>query len=350
MAIIADPPTMRPLPRRWQQELKEAIRDADQLCHRLGLPTHLARAAQASARQFPVFAPRSYVDRMRPGDPDDPLLRQVLPLAAEAQPKSSSVQPAAVPEAERIYQLDPVDDLAAALVPGLLKKYAGRALMITTGACAVHCRYCFRRHFPYDETPRSLADWEPAFAALAADPTINEVILSGGDPLTLVDPLLASLAERLSGIAHLRRLRIHTRLPIMIPERVTPELIDWLRGTRLTPWMVVHANHPAELDDTVAEALARLIDAGIPVLNQAVLLRGVNDSVETLVALSERLVELRVQPYYLHQLDRVLGAAHFEVPVDAGRALVAALRARLPGYAVPQYVAEIPGASSKTPL
>src|SRR4029079_8099195 len=183
--------------------------------------------------------------------------------------------------------------------PGLLGKYAGRVLMVTTGACAVHCRYCFRRHFPYQTTPKSLAAWQPAIEQIEADESIREVILSGGDPLMLVDDLLAALAERLVQVPHLRRLRVHTRLPIVIPERVSDELLGWLTGTRLTPIVVVHANHPAEIDEAVAAALGRLIDAGVPVLNQAVLLRGVNDSIDTLAELCERLVDLRVVPYYL---------------------------------------------------
>jgi EF-P beta-lysylation protein EpmB len=274
---------------------------------------------------------------MRPGDPRDPLLRQVLPLADEqARPLG--------------YGFDPVGDGRAMQSPGLLRKYRSRALMVTTGACAVHCRYCFRRHFPYDAGPRSLDEWEPALGKIAADRSIREVILSGGDPLVLVDGHLAELARRLAAIRHVRRLRIHTRLPIVIPERVTGELLEWLRGTRLAPLVVVHANHANELDDAVAGALGRLIDAGVPLLNQSVLLSGVNDRADALVDLCERLVDLRVMPYYLHQLDRVAGAAHFEVPREEGRRLVAELRRRLPGYAVPRYVQEIDGAEYKTIL
>ena len=274
---------------------------------------------------------------MRPGDPQDPLLLQVLPLADEL-----SSPPA--------YSDDPVDDGGAAVVPGLLNKYYGRVLLITTGACAIHCRYCFRRHFPYAEAPHSLAQWEPAIDAIAADPTIDEVILSGGDPLTLVDRWLAQLAERLARIPHVRRLRIHTRLPIVLPERVCQDLLAWLRGTRLTPIVVVHANHPAEISADVAFALERLVDAGIVVLNQSVLLRHVNDSADVLEQLSRRLIDLRVMPYYLHQLDRVRGAAHFEVPEVRGRELITELRRRLPGYAVPRYVRERAGTASKEPL
>jgi EF-P beta-lysylation protein EpmB len=233
------------------------------------------------------------------------------------------------------------------LAPGLLQKYAGRALMVATGACAVHCRYCFRRHFPYDEVPKGFAAWEPALEQLAADESIHEVILSGGDPLTLVDSRLAILVEQLAAIPHLRRLRVHSRLPIVIPERVNDELLAWLRGTRLAPVMVVHANHPREIDRDVELALGRLIDAGVPVLNQAVLLQGVNNSADVLTELCERLIDLRVMPYYLHQLDRVAGAAHFEVPESEGLQIMAELRRRLPGYGVPRYVRERAGDEHK---
>jgi EF-P beta-lysylation protein EpmB len=321
--------------RNWRQAMKAAIRDPDELCRAVGLDDRWREPARRAAAQFPVFAPLEFLARVVPGDPFDPLLRQVLPLEDETRQ---------VPG----YSPDPVGDGPARREAGLLQKYAGRALLITTGACAIHCRYCFRRHYPYDETPRSLDAWAPAFQHLAADTTLDEVLLSGGDPLTLVDEQLAALAHRLAAIPHLRRLRIHTRLPIVIPQRVDDALLAWLRGTRLAPIMVIHANHPAEIDDAVATALGRLVDAGIPVLNQAVLLHGVNDNVEALAELSRRLVNLRVLPYYLHQLDRVAGAAHFEVPIPRGQELVKELEAQLPGYAVPRYVREIPGAESKT--
>jgi len=214
----------------------------------------------------------------------------------------------------------------------------------------VHCRYCFRRHFPYTAEPRWAEAHNAALEHIARDSSIQEVLLSGGDPLTLVDSHLSDLARRLSDIPHLRRLRIHTRLPIMIPQRVTDELCAWLTGTRLTPIVVVHANHPAEVDRPVAAALGKLIDAGIPVLNQAVLLRGVNDDANVLVELSQRLIDMRVIPCYLHQLDRVAGAAHFEVPTARGIELVRQMRRRLPGYAVPRYVQEVPGELSKIVL
>jgi len=342
MTILASPsqlvraPATREIP-SWQAALKHAVRDPAQLCQLLGLPTEYEAAAQRASKQFPLFAPREYIARMKPGDPHDPLLRQVLPLAEELIETPG-------------YSADPVGDVSSRRAPGLLQKYRGRALLLTTGACAVHCRYCFRRHYPYDEGPRSWDTWAPALAEIASDTTLSEVLLSGGDPLTLVDSWLAELAERLAAIGHVRRLRIHTRLPIVIPQRVCDSLLAWLRGTRLTPLVVVHANHPAELDAAVAGALARLVDAGVTVLNQSVLLRGINDTTDVLAELCERLVDLRVMPYYLHQLDRVAGAAHFEVPVAEGRRLVRELRERLPGYAVPRYVSETAGEAFKVPL
>jgi len=321
----------------WQQAIRRAVRDPAQLCRILRLPADVEAAAIRATRDFPLFAPRGYIQRMRPGDPNDPLLRQVLPLAAELTDRPGDHH-------------DPVGDGAASLRPGLLQKYEQRVLLVTTGACAVHCRYCFRRHFPYQQVPNSPVAWQPAIDQIAADASIREVILSGGDPLTLVDDQLAELVNRLTKIPHLRRLRIHTRLPIVIPQRVTAGLLSAITPSRLTPIMVIHANHAAELDRHVAAALAELATAGILLLNQAVLLRGVNDSLDSLVQLSERLVDLRVVPYYLHQLDRVTGAAHFEVPVEQGKQLIAGLRASLPGYAVPRYVQEIPGQPNKTVL
>jgi EF-P beta-lysylation protein EpmB len=308
-----------------------------QLCRLVQVSAEEAAAAEQAAAGFPLFAPRGYIARMRPGDPHDPLLRQVLPVVDETR-------------TVRGFSADPVAEGPAALAPGVLQKYVGRVLLIATPACAVHCRYCFRRHFPYAERAAGRDGWQPALEAIRDDNSLEEVLLSGGDPLTLRDATLADLARRLARIDHLRRLRIHTRLPIMIPERVTGELIDWLAGGRLTPVVVVHANHPRELDAAVAAALGRLVAAGIPVLNQSVLLRGVNDNADVLAELSRRLIDCRVMPYYLHQLDRVAGAAHFEVPVAEGRALLRELRRRLPGYAVPRYVQEVPGERSKRVL
>lgn len=346
LSILSAPePVVRPTwapPRyaSWQEAVRDAIRDPAELCRVLELRDEIAaeaRRAVAASPGFSLFAPRGFVARMRPGDVRDPLLRQVLPLADELNDVPGFVT-------------DPVGDADATRQPGLLHKYDGRVLLVTTGVCAIHCRYCFRRHFPYSEGPRSIADWQPALDEIAGDSSIHEVILSGGDPLMIVDHVLADLVEELAAIAHVRRLRVHTRLPIVIPERVTDELIDLLCGTPLTPIVIVHANHANELDEHVIVALAKLSESGIPLLNQAVLLRGVNDSTSVQLALCERLVDHRVLPYYLHQLDRVAGAAHFEVPVETGRQIVAELRERLPGYAVPRFVSEFSGAAGKTIL
>lgn len=321
----------------WRRSLATAIRDVDALVRALQLPDEWTANATAAVKSFPVLVPRSFLARMRVGDPDDPLLKQVLPVIEEgvAQPG---------------FVLDAVDDRAARKAPGLLQKYAGRVLLMASGACAVNCRYCFRRHYPYSEEPRRLDDWEPALAAIESDSSIHEVILSGGDPLTLTDERFKVLIERLDQIDHLTRLRIHSRLPIVLPDRVNSELLDQLRNTRLQPVLVVHANHPHEIEADCEEALRRLVRAGIPTLNQAVLLRGVNDDIDSLAGLCERLIDVGVMPYYLHLLDRVVGTAHFEVAEETGLKLVSALRSRLPGYAVPQLVREIAGEQSKTPV
>lgn len=321
----------------WRRSLSDAIRDPGELVAELRLPESLLPAARLVAEAFPLVAPRSYVRRMRVGDLDDPLLRQILPLGEELVEQPGLA-------------LDAVGDAAARLAPGLLQKYAGRALLIATGVCAIHCRYCFRRHYPYGDEPRRLDDWQPAIDALAADESIHEAILSGGDPLVLTDARLAALVERLDSIPHLTRLRIHTRLPIVLPDRVTPSLIDLLRDSRLQPVMVVHANHAQELQDDCVDALRTLVRSGIPTLNQAVLLRGVNDSLGALADLCESLGNLGVIPYYLHQLDRVAGAGHFEVPESRGLELIGQLAAKVPGYLVPRYVREEAGRTSKTPM
>lgn len=317
----------------WQRALAEAVRNRDELLTLLELPPEPLPAAT----EFPLLVPRSYVARMEPGNRQDPLLLQVLPESAEA---------VEVPG----FGVDPLAELNQRTNAGLLQKYHGRALLITTGACAIHCRYCFRRHFPYDEGPRQLAEWEPTLQAIAAEESVSEVILSGGDPLTLVDAKLAELIERLASIAHVRRLRIHTRLPVVLPNRVTPELIELLSRTRLQTVLVLHANHARELQADCAAAISELRAARLTMLNQAVLLKGINDSVTALAALSERSFELGVVPYYLHQLDRVAGAAHFEVSDAVGLSLMDELRKQLPGYLVPRFVREIPGELSKTPL
>jgi len=335
---------------RWQQELSNAIRSVDALYDRLGLQEILSKNLGCHAencnhdkllsittKQFPVLVPESFLKRMTPADPNDPLLLQVLPVSQEVNK---------VPG----YTQDPVKDSQANFAPGILQKYQGRALMITLGQCAVHCRYCFRRNFPYQESPRSLEQWEPSLNKLREDSRIEEIILSGGDPLVLNDHRLEQLIQQLESIDHLKRIRVHSRLPIVLPSRVTEGLLNLFRDSRLQPIFVVHANHANEIVDDCADALRQIVRAGIPVLNQAVLLKGINDTTEALAELCNRLINLGVMPYYLHQLDRVEGAAHFEVDVATGKKLIEELKQKLPGYAVPKYVREIPGEAGKTEL
>jgi EF-P beta-lysylation protein EpmB len=339
-------------PTDWTSILAESIRDPAELCRLLGLDAAWAAKAIVASADFPLLVPRPYLARIRHNDPADPLLRQVLPQTAEL---------ASVPG----FEPDPLREREAQCAPGLLRKYQGRLLMVTTDSCAVHCRFCFRRHFslgvdgkicPGSHTthaggsrgkPWPIALLATALSKIAADRTVREVILSGGDPLMLDDDQLAEWIDKLGQIVHLARLRVHSRLPIMIPQRVTDDLIVSLARGGKPIFMVVHVNHPAEIDRAVADALGRLVDGGIPVLSQSVLLRGVNDRVDTLAELFERLINLRVLPYYLHHLDPVAGAAHFSVPVEAGRKLVEELRTRLPGYAVPRYALETPGGKNK---
>jgi EF-P beta-lysylation protein EpmB len=322
-------------PARWQELWRDAIRDPRELLDLVGL-SHREDLVAGDAG-FAMRVPRGFVARMKKGDPGDPLLLQVLPQAAELGD---------VPGFTR----DAVGDLASRAAHGVLHKYEGRALFVATGSCAVNCRYCFRRHFPYAEETAAAGRWHEAVALVAEDASIREVILSGGDPLSLSTAKLAELTDRLATIAHVKRLRIHTRLPVVLPERVDGVLETWLRRLPMQRVVVLHVNHPNELDDAVAEACVRIARTGATLLNQSVLLRGINDDAQTLQALSERLFTCGVLPYYLHQLDRVAGVAHFEVDDPRARTLMDALRARLPGYLVPRLVREVAGAPSKTPL
>ncbi len=322
---------------RWQQLWRDAVRDPRELLRLLDLPGLAATLSDAAAVQFPLHVPRGFVARMRRGDPDDPLLRQVLPVLDE-----NRIAPGFDPDA--------VGDGAARAATGVIHKYANRALLIATGSCAVHCRYCFRRHFPYEEETAAAGHWHAALDYLRADTSIEEVLLSGGDPLSLSTVKLAEFTDALAAIRHVRRLRIHTRLPVVLPERVDAELLAWLRRLRQRVVVVIHANHANEFDAGVDAALAALRETGAALLNQSVLLRGVNDSADVLAALSLRMFDAGVLPYYLHQLDKVSGSAHFEVADADARRLHAALVARLPGYLVPRLVREIAGESGKTPL
>ena len=312
----------------WKNALASAIRDPAELLAVLDLPRALLPEAREAARTFPLLVPRGYVALMAKGDPHDPLLQQVLPLGRELETKPG-------------FSADPVGDQTSSASPGVLHKYEGRVLLLATGGCAINCRYCFRRHYPYQRS--GAGHWQEALAHTAADETIKEVILSGGDPLLLDDGRLAQLAARLAAIPHVQRLRIHSRLPVVLPERVDAARIDWRGGTRLQPVVVMHVNHPNEIGAEGAAAIGRLRAAGIPLFNQSVLLRGVNDDADVLCHLSEVLFDLGAIPYYLHLLDRVAGAAHFEVPGAEADELFDAMRRRLPGYLVPRLVREAAG-------
>ena len=320
---------------RWQHELREAYSRPADLLRALELDPALPSLNLAALKDFPMRVPRGLVARMQKGDPQDPLFLQVWPQTREAE---------VVPG----YSADAVGDLHKLKGGGLIHKYQGRVLVMATGACAVHCRYCFRRHFPYGEQLAARDHWQAALATIEADPSIEEVILSGGDPLSLSDDKLSEFSIGLEHIPHVKRLRLHTRQPVVLPSRVDDRLLAWLSASRLQKVVVLHINHAQELDAEVAAALRRLAQAPATLLNQAVLLRGVNDAVSTLNNLSNRLFECGVLPYYLHVLDRVSGAAHFAVEDDQARMLMRSLSACLPGYLVPRLVREEAGEAAKT--
>lgn len=320
----------------WQQQLRDVISTGEHLLQALQLRPEQVGFSERASRDFALKVPRAFVTRMRVGDPSDPLLRQVLSHRRELL-------------AEPGYGTDPVGETDDAVrQPGIIQKYHGRVLLVLSGGCAINCRYCFRRHFPYPDHRNSRSDWQRALQTIAADPSISEVILSGGDPLLVSDLQLAELVRGIAAIGHVQRLRVHTRLPVVIPARVTGGLLQALTGTRLPCVVVIHSNHANEVDAAVHDAMRFMQAQGITLLNQAVLLAGVNDDADALVTLSERLFAVGVLPYYLHLLDKVQGAAHFDVPQHRGTALIKAISARLPGYLVPRLVREDAGAPAKT--
>ncbi len=321
----------------WQAQLAESFRSPRSLLRHLDLERLWSPDMERAATDFPLRVTRYFAGLMKKGDADDPLLRQVLPTRRELDPTAG-------------YGPDPTGDLAAAAGPGLLHKYHGRALVVTTGSCAIHCRYCFRRHFPYAAHRAHDRQWRDLAESLAEKKEVSEVILSGGDPLTLANSRLRFLIERLQEVPHLDRLRIHTRLPVVLPARLDRELLSILTESRFRCVMVLHVNHPAEITTWLATALAPLRPAGVTLLNQAVLLKGINDALDTQLLLCEKLFDIGVLPYYLHQLDRVAGAAHFEVSRARAKALHEQMRCRLPGYLLPALVEERPGSAHKHPL
>ena len=320
---------------KWKQSLADLLRDPEELCDLLSLQGDDRMAVIAACGVFPLRIPRPYLSRIKPGDMQDPLLLQALPQAAELTETVG-------------YVSDPLEEAEFTPVQGLLHKYHGRVLVVLNGSCAIHCRYCFRRHFPYQEHQITAEHWQDILRYIASDESINEVIFSGGDPLTCNDKILAKRCEDLAAIPHVKTLRLHSRLPIMIPQRIDETCLSWMSASRLQIVMVIHCNHAQEIDSEVEDVLNDLANAGVVLLNQSVLLRGVNDSVETLEALSRRLFECRVLPYYLHLLDKVQGAAHFDVAEPEVRRLRDELSARVAGYLVPRFVRELANENSKT--
>lgn len=322
----------------WQHQLRNVVTSRDELLRTLGLSADDMGHAGGADESFALKVPRSFVHRMRYGDPRDPLLLQVLSTAQEmlATPGFSA---------------DPVGEAGAANPHrGIIHKYHGRVLLIVSSGCAVNCRYCFRRHFPYSENQNSRQQWRDALQLIRDDDSIEEVILSGGDPLVAADEQLQELVAQIAAIAHVRRLRVHTRLPVVIPARITDKLLDAITHAGLQTVVVIHCNHASEIDASVASALAALRSRGIILLNQSVLLADINDNLQAQLALCQQLFAAGVLPYYLHVLDKVQGAAHFDVPEHRARKLLTELTARLPGYMVPKLVREIAGAQSKVGL
>jgi len=320
----------------WQKALARAIKTPEALAEHLGLALKSLPALKGAHAAFPIKVTDYWLGLIERGNPNDPLLRQILPDAAELIEVDG-------------YIADPVDDDAAYRGNGVIQKYQGRALLITTGACAIHCRYCFRRHYPYDENS-SLKHLSDAIDLLANDVSISEVILSGGDPLSLSDRRLSELFDKLEAIPHVKRIRLHTRTPVVLPQRITDGLVQRLSSSSKSICVVLHTNHPNEITQELAVALAPLKNSGVSLLNQSVLLKEINDSATILSELSEKLFSVGVLPYYCHLLDPVQGAAHFDVDKSIAEQIEAELKASLPGYLVPKFVREVPHASSKIAL
>ncbi len=319
----------------WSQHLSRAITSLPKLIYHLGLPESLIEQGTEAHQSFKLLVPRPYLSRIEYGNPNDPLLLQILPSATEMQKVLG-------------YNKDPLEEADHNPQKAIVHKYKRRLLVITTGTCAVNCRYCFRRHFPYGDNQLAQAEWQSVIDYLQAHPDVNEVILSGGDPLMMKDALLVKKIRQLEALPQIKRLRIHSRLPVVIPARVTKDMIDWIRASRLDIIMVWHINHANEMDEELAQAAFKLKQAGVTVLNQGVLLKGINDSVEAQVNLSEAVFSAGILPYYMFTLDPVEGAAHFDISVEDAQKLMGKVAAELPGYLVPKLAKEIPGQTSKT--
>ncbi|MCZ2720845.1 EF-P beta-lysylation protein EpmB [Marinomonas sp. 15G1-11] len=319
----------------WQQHLSKAITSIPELLDYVGLPRSLTIASEAATNPFKLLAPYPYLDRIEKGNASDPLLLQILPVLSEMK------------QVEGYYQ-DPLDEANHTPQKALVHKYKRRLLVITTGACAINCRYCFRRHFPYGDNQLAQDEWLSVLDYIKQHPDINEIIFSGGDPLIMKDQQLAKRIESLDALPQLKRLRIHSRLPVVIPQRVTEDMLQWIRQTRLDVIMVLHINHANEVDKAVSLAVQKLKRLGVTLFNQGVILNKVNDTVADQVNLSETLFKHGILPYYMFLFDPVAGAAHFDVPLDQAQKLMGEVAAELPGYLVPRLAKEIPGKTAKT--
>jgi EF-P beta-lysylation protein EpmB len=319
----------------WKAELSHCVSSIDELLNQLGLNADDLSATEQAAIDFPIKVPQPFVQLMEYGNPNDPLLKQVLPISSELTIDST-------------FSTDPVDESNYNPVPGIVHKYHNRVLMIISPNCAINCRYCFRRHFPYDENRQSKQQWLEALVYLKTKPEINEVIYSGGDPLAANDNFLRWLTAEIESISHIKRLRIHTRLPVVIPSRIDDQLLNWLGNTRLKPTFVLHINHANEISTELSQGVDRLKKIGISILNQSVLLKGVNDCSQALIGLSEKLFDTGIMPYYLHMLDPVQGASHFDIPKDQAVEIFSQIQAELPGFLVPKLVQERAGETSKS--
>jgi EF-P beta-lysylation protein EpmB len=320
----------------WQKEIAMSFSDPVLLLKYLELPLENFTDDIKARQLFPMRVPRPFAARMQTGTPFDPLFMQVFTSRKEFEPAQG-------------FSTDPLQEQDNKQ-SGILHKYQNRLLLLVRGGCAVNCRYCFRRHFPYSDNHLNKQQWQQALNYIIANPQIDEVIYSGGDPLMAKDDFLAWLTTQIEAIPHIKRLRIHTRLPVVIPSRITTELITWFTQTRLKPVMVLHVNHANEIDAGLAKSMQKLRQAGVTLLNQAVLLKGINDTADQQIALNEGLFEIGVMPYYLHVLDKVQGAEHFDSPDAKAKEIMRDLIKRQPGYLVPKLVREISGQPGKTPL
>ncbi len=319
--------------RNWQKVLQGASSSPEKLLNELDIEGSSLISRQAN-KDFPLRVPAGFINRMSKNDPDDPLFKQIWPSAEEEIDQTG-------------FSKDPLNEVKRQAVPGLLHKYHGRVLLVLTGACAIHCRYCFRRHFPYSDSNPLGENLQKAIEYLQKETSVTEVILSGGDPLSLSDERLSELVSRLAEIPHLKRLRIHTRFPVVVPERINEACLDWLTRTHLQLAIVLHVNHANELDKSVEQAILKLRNRNISLFNQSVLLKGINDSAQALMDLSEALFRHGIIPYYLHLLDPVSGASHFDVDESRARLLMQELQKRLPGYLLPKLVREDPETAHK---